>query len=179
MLKKMKKNKRDGSFYINPYLGGVLLGLVLFSTYYITGRGLGASGAVKSSVVTSVNVVAPEHAQKSAYYSKFLSDENSPMNNWLVFEVLGVLAGAFLSGSLYGRLKLKVEHSPKISGRHRLVAALAGGMLFGIGSQLARGCTSGAALSGMAVLSASGIVTMLAIFGSAYIFGWIFKKLWI
>lgn len=175
----MEAKKRDGSFYINPYLGGILLGLVLFSTYYITGRGLGASGAVKSSVVTTVEAVAPEHAQKSGYYSQFLSDDNSPMNNWLVFEVLGVLAGAFLSGTLYGRLKLKVEHSPKINNRKRLIAALAGGMLFGLGSQFARGCTSGAALSGMAVLSASGIITMMAIFGSAYLFAWIFKKLWI
>jgi len=175
----MEKLKRDGSFYINPYLGGVLLGLVLFSTYYITGRGLGASGAVKSSVVTVVDAIAPAHAEKGEYYSKFLSADSSPMNNWLVFEVLGVLAGGFLSGAIYGRLKLKVEHSPKITSRLRLVAALGGGLMFGLGSQLARGCTSGAALSGMAVLSASGIITMMAIFGSAYVFSWIFKKLWI
>jgi len=175
----MEKMKRDGSFYINPYLGGVLLGLVLFGTYYITGRGLGASGAVKSTVVTAVHAVAPAHADNSHYYSKFLSDDASPMSNWLVFEVMGVLVGGFLSGTLYGRLKLKVEHSPKITSRKRLLAALAGGLLFGIGSQFARGCTSGAALSGMAVLSASGIITMMAIFGSAYLFSWIFKKLWI
>lgn len=175
----MEKMKRDGSFYINPYLGGVLLGLVLFSTYYITGRGLGASGAVKSSVVTVVDAVAPVHAEAGKYYSKFLSADSSPMNNWLVFEVIGVLAGGFFSGAIYGRLKLKVEHSPKISGNLRLIAALGGGLMFGIGSQLARGCTSGAALSGMAVLSASGIITMMAIFGSAYFFSWILKKLWI
>lgn len=175
----MEKFKRDGSFYINPYLGGIMLGLVLFATYYITGRGLGASGAVKSSVVTVVDAVAPLHAEHSNYYNKFLSADTSPMNNWLVFEVLGVLIGAFLSGILYGRLKLKVEHSPKITSRLRLMAALMGGLLFGLGSQLARGCTSGAALSGMAVLSASGIITMMAIFGSAYLFSWIFRKLWI
>lgn len=175
----MKNNKRDGTFYINPYLGGILLGLVLFATYYITGRGLGASGAVKSTVVTAVHAVAPTHAEESGYYSKFLSDDASPMNNWLVFEVLGVIIGGFISGTIYGRLKLKVEHSPKITNKRRLIAAASGGLLFGIGSQLARGCTSGAALSGMAVLSASGIITMMAIFGSAYLFSWIFKKLWI
>ena len=63
----METKKRDGSFYINPYLGGVLLGLVLFSTYYITGRGLGAGGAIKSSVVTTVQAIAPAHAEKSGY----------------------------------------------------------------------------------------------------------------
>lgn len=171
--------KRDGSYYINPYLGGILLGLILFATYYITGRGLGASGAVKSSVVTTVHAISPGHAEQSGYYSQFLSDEESPMNNWLVFEVLGVMAGAFFSGALWGRLKVKTEHSPKISPRTRLIAALTGGLLFGFGSQLARGCTSGAALSGMAVMSSSGIITMLAIFGSAYLFSWTFKRLWI
>ena len=175
----MEKKKRDGSFYINPYLGGVLLGLVLLSTYYITGRGLGASGAVKSSVVSAVNVVAPEHAHNSAYYSKFLSDDISPMSNWLVFEVLGVLAGALISGILYGRLKFKTEHSPKITSRKRLIAALLGGIFFGIGSQFARGCTSGAALSGMAVLSASGIITMMAIFGTAFALAYFVRRNWI
>ncbi len=165
--------------YLNPYFGGVMLGLVLVLTFYITGRGLGASGAAKSTVVSTVNAIAPEHAQKSEYISQFISDDTHPMNNWLVFEVIGIFAGAFLSGTLYGRLKPKVEHSPKITSRKRLLVAAAGGMLFGFGSQVARGCTSGAALSGMAVLSLGGFVTMLAIFGSAYLFSWIFKRLWI
>ena len=44
---------------MNPYLVGFLLGLVLLGTIYVTGRGLGASGAIKSVVVTSVVEVAP------------------------------------------------------------------------------------------------------------------------
>jgi uncharacterized protein len=76
--------------------------LVLFATYYITGRGLGASGAVKSTVVTTVHAIAPEHAKDSGYYSQFLSGETSPMNNWLVFEVLGVLWPEHSSPVLYG-----------------------------------------------------------------------------
>ncbi len=171
--------KRDGSYYLNPYLGGIMLGLVLLATYYISGRGLGASGAIKSTVITTVHAIAPEHAEKSAYYNKFLSDDSSPMNNWLVFEVLGVIAGAFFSGVLWGRLKIKTEHSPKITSKKRMIAALVGGALFGLGAQLGRGCTSGAALSGMAVLSSSGIITMMAIFASAYLFSWIFKRLWV
>jgi hypothetical protein len=175
-----EKAKTDrSSHYLNPYFGGVMLGLVLVLTFYITGRGLGASGAVKSTVVSTVNAIAPEHAQKSTYISQFISDDAHPMNNWLVFEVIGIFAGAFLSGTLYGRLKPRVEHSPKITSRKRLLAALAGGFFFGFGSQVARGCTSGAALSGMAVLSLGGFVTMMGIFGSAYLFSWIFKRLWI
>lgn len=165
--------------YFNPYFGGVMLGLILLATFYITGRGLGASGAAKSTIVATVDRFAPAHAEKSEYYSKFISDDNHPMNNWLVFEVIGVLAGALLSGALSGRLKFKTEHNPKISVRKRLIFAAAGGLLFGIGSQVARGCTSGAALSGSAVLSLGGFISMLAIFGSAYALAYLFRKLWI
>lgn len=176
----MTKNNHDRSnTYFNPYFGGVMLGLILLATFYITGRGLGASGAAKSTVVAAVDRVAPEYAQKSAYYSKFISDDLHPMNNWLVFEIIGALAGAFLMGGLAGRLKFKTEHSPKISVRRRLVFAAIGGILFGFGSQVARGCTSGAALSGAAVLSLGGFITMMAIFGSAYGFAYFFRKLWI
>jgi len=174
----MNNKYKSGTFYLNPYLGGVLLGLVLTATFYISGRGLGASGAIKNTVVEAVNTVTPEHAQQSTYYAKFLTDEH-PINSWLVFEVLGAIAGAFLSGLLFNRLNLKVEHSPKITSRRRLLFALGGGLLFGIGSQLARGCTSGAALSGMAVMSLGGYITMAAIFGSAFVFAWVFKKNWI
>jgi len=175
----MKKIKNDGSFYLNPYLGGVILGTVLLLSFYISGRGLGASGAVKNTVAAAVNTVAPEHVENSAYYSQFAGGDKKPMNNWLIYEVLGVLAGAFVSGIVFNRLKLKVEHSPKITSRRRLIFALGGGVLFGIGTQLARGCTSGAALSGMAVLSFGGYITMVAIFGTAFIAAWVLRKNWI
>ncbi len=175
----MNKIKLDGSFYLNPYLGGVILGTVLLLSFYISGRGLGASGAVKNTLAATVNVIAPEHVAKSAYFSQFAGGDNQPMSNWLIFEVLGVLAGAFLSGIIFNRLKLKVEHSPKITSRRRLLFALLGGLIFGFGSQLARGCTSGAALSGMAVLSYGGYITMIAIFGTAFVTAWIFRKNWI
>ena len=176
----MKKNKIiNRHIYWNPYFGGFLLGILILATFYLTGRGLGASGAMKSGVVTIVDTVAPSHAESSAYYSKFISDEKSPMNTWLVFEALGVLIGAFLSGGLTGRISWRTQHSPKITKKRRLIFALGGGVLFGLGAQIARGCTSGAALSGMAVLSTGGFITMLAIFGSGFLFAYFFRKNWI
>ena len=175
----MEKINKDGTTYLNPYLGGVVLGTVLLLAFYISGRGFGASGAVKNTVAATVNVIAPEHVAKSAYYSQFAGGDKNPMGNWLVYEAIGALAGAFLSGLLFNRLKFKVEHSPKITNRRRLVFAILGGVVFGFGSQLARGCTSGAALSGMAVLSLGGYITMIAIFGTAFIAAWVFRKNWI
>lgn len=176
-MEKIKKPKRH--VYWNPYFGGFLLGLLIIVTFYLSGRGLGASGALKSGVVTIVDAVAPKHAETSGYYSQFLKGNESPMNNWLVYEALGVILGAFLSGALTGRIKWRVQHSPKITSKKRLLFALIGGILFGFGAQIARGCTSGAALSGMAVLATGGFITMLGIFGTGYLAAYFFRKNWI
>lgn len=156
-----------------------MVGIILILVFYFTGRGLGASGATKSTVVSLVHTITPEHAEHNEYYHKVLGEDKNPMNDWLVFELLGILAGAFFSGSISGRVKFRVQHSPGISSRTRLIAAFAGGLLFGLGSQFARGCTSGAALSGMTVLSLGGFIAMLSIFGSGYLFAYFFRKLWI
>ncbi len=166
------KSKR----YINPYLGGFLLGLVLIAAYYIGGHGLGASGAIKNFVVAITDSIAPEFSENHSFFSQL------PANiwqTWIVIMFIGVIAGGFVSGTVAGRLKFTVEKGPNITTRTRLILALAGGLLFGIGSQLGRGCTSGAALSGMAVLSASGIITMMAIFGTGFAFAFLFKRFWI
>jgi len=166
--------------YINPYLGGVLLGLVLLAANFISGRGLGASGAIKSCVVTAVTTISPSATESSDFLKEYgKAHAGSPMKNWLVFEMLGVIVGGFLSGAWAGRLNFKVEHSPKITSRKRLIMALSGGILFGFGSQLGRGCTSGSALSGMAVLSLGGFITMMAIFGTAFGLAYFFRKNWI
>jgi len=166
--------------YMNPYLAGFFLGLLLLVTIFVTGRGLGASGAVKSGVVATVTSVAPAHTQDSKFYSEYMKEhENNPLKNWLVFEVLGVIFGAFISGLVSIRLNFTLEKIPTVTTKTRVVTALIGGALFGLGSQLGRGCTSGSALSGMAVLSAGGLITMFAIFGGAYAFAWFFRKLWL
>ena len=167
--------------YINPYFGGILLGLLLLAIFYIAGRGLSATGALKLAVVTVVDKVAPEHAENNAYYSKFLPEEGkSLLFNWLVFGALGTFFGGMLSGAVYGRLgKLRVEHSPKISKRTRLIAAAIGGILFGVGSQFGRGCSSGAALSGTSAFSFGGLLIMALMFGVGYAFAYFFRKLWI
>ncbi len=164
---------------MNPYLAGILLGLVLLAAMFLSGRGLGASGGIKYTVVAMVGAIDKEHAMDSPFYSKYFEKGEHPLKNWLTFEIFGMVIGGFISGALSKRLKFKIEKSPKISNKKRLIFAFLGGLFFVYGAQLARGCTSGAALSGMAVLSVAGFVTMIAIFGSAYLFAWFFRKLWI
>lgn len=166
--------------YLNPYVGGVLLGLVLLAANFVSGRGLGASGAVKSVVATSIQAVDKNASETMPFMEEYAgSHGDNPMKSWLVFQMMGVIVGGFLSGAVAGRLKLKVENSPKITSKRRLIFALAGGILFGFGSQIGRGCTSGSALSGMAVLSLGGFVTMMGIFGTAFALAYFFRRNWI
>ncbi len=169
----------EKSNYMNPYVAGILLGLVLLAAMFLSGRGLGASGGIKYAMVAIVGTVDKDHARESPYYSKYFENGESPLKNWLALEILGMVLGGFISGAISHRLKFKIEKSPKITNKKRLLFAFLGGLFFVYGAQLARGCTSGAALSGMAVLSVAGFVTMLAIFGSAYLFAWFFRSLWI
>ena len=165
--------------YMNPYLAGFLLGLILLSAFVIAGRGLGASGAAKNVIVSAVGSTAPEYAKTSAFYNDYFAEGSKPIQSWLVYLAMGVIIGGFFSGAMANRLKLKVERGPRINAWTRLAFALSGGLLFGLGAQFGRGCTSGAALSGMAVLSTGGILTMMAIFGSGYMIAFLFKKLWV
>lgn len=180
MTLRILRDKAMKTRYMNPYFAGFLLGLVLLATIFITGRGLGASGALKSAVVASVDSVAPGHSARSPFYSTYVgSGKESPLKTWLVFEVMGVVLGAFASGLVSNRLKLATEAGPQVSRHRRWIFAVLGGALFGIGAQFARGCTSGAALSGMAVLSTAGFVTMMAIFGTGYAGAWFTRSLWL
>jgi uncharacterized membrane protein YedE/YeeE len=164
---------------MNPYLAGLGLGLVLLSSFVVMGRGLGASGAVSSLAAVSVEAIAPEHARSNEFYSGYLdSGVGHPLKAWLVFEVLGVFAGAFVSGALAGRIKKTVEKGPRISVSSRMGFALAGGALMGIGSKLARGCTSGQALSGGALLNVGSWAFMLMVFAAAYAVAIPFRRQW-
>lgn len=176
----MSVEKPSPKPYWNSYWAGFGLGLVLLASFVIMGRGLGASGAFTTAVATAVHGVAPAHAEGNAFYSEYLGDgTRSPLKDWLVFEVLGVFAGGFLSGVLANRLKFTVEKGPHIGNARRLIFAFIGGGLMGIGAKIALGCTSGQALTGGALLNVGSWAFMCCVFGGAYAVAYFFRKQWI
>jgi len=173
----MSTHKRNK--YMNPYLAGVIMGFLIIAAYYFSGEGLGSSGGYRDVAIGTIDKVAPVYAEKNAYVAPHIGGEESATHSWLIYELLGVMFGAVISAALYGRLKFTIGKAPHITNKKRLVYALIGGALWGVGTQLGRGCTSGLVLSGIAVNSLSGYLGLVSIFGFGFIFAFIFKKLWI
>ncbi|MEN8154912.1 MAG: YeeE/YedE thiosulfate transporter family protein [Acidobacteriota bacterium] len=170
----MKKKR-----YSNPYLTGIGLGLVMLIAFWVTGLGLGASGAMMRTVVAVEKTVAPEHVNNNFYLKKYGGEGKSPFKHWLIFEILGVFAGGLISGALSGRIKKETNKGPRINNKKRWLFAFIGGGLFGFGARMARGCTSSVALCGGATLALGSWATMIAIFAGAYLTAWFARKLWI
>jgi len=178
-VQERERSVREASAYWNPYLAGLGLGFVLLASFVVMGRGLGASGAFSSLVATGVNAVSPSHAGSNEYYSEYLGDgTQSPLKDWLVFEVLGVFTGGFISGILSGRVRRTIEKGPQISIRMRFILAFLGGGMMGIGAKLARGCTSGQALTGGALLAVGSWAFMMCVFGGAYAMAYFVRRQW-
>ena len=165
--------------YINPYLAGVLLGLVLFLAFFITGSGLGASGGLNRMVVYVQNIIVPEHIDQVPYLLKMAGGKTNPLDSWIVFLTAGTILGGFISGLLGRRMAFETNKGPRIGNKTRWVMAFLGGALMGYGARLARGCTSGQALSGGAVLSVGSWAFMLAVFAGGYLLAWFVRRLWI
>jgi uncharacterized membrane protein YedE/YeeE len=162
----------------NPYVAGVALGIVLFAAFFITGSGLGGSGGVARVAAFMQSTVIPGSAATSAYLAPMAGGGRNPLDHRMVWMTLGVIAGGFTSGWLAGRVKVETLKGPQIDNRTRWSMALLGGALMGIGARFARGCTSGQALSGGAVLSVGSWAFMIMVFAGAYMLAYPLRKLW-
>jgi uncharacterized membrane protein YedE/YeeE len=164
--------------YLHPYLAGILLGLVLFLAFFLTGNGLGASGGVNRIVVFFEDLIAPSHVDRTAYLVEMAGGTANALDSWIVFITIGTMIGGFLSGWINGRLKWETNRGPRVSPRLRWMMAFLGGAIMAYGARLARGCTSGQALTGGATLSAGSWAIMFAIFGGGYLLAYSLRRFW-
>jgi uncharacterized protein len=164
--------------YLNPYLGGALIGLTLFLAFYITGGGLGASAGIARVQVSVLDVLAPRHVDHVAYFAEMGGGSLNPLDHSSVFMLLGTVLGGMVSGLLTHRFRPELNKGPNVSVRNRVLFAFVGGAIVGYGARLARGCTSGQALSGGAVLSVGSFAFMFAVFAGAYALAYFVRRLW-
>jgi uncharacterized membrane protein YedE/YeeE len=99
--------------------------------------------------------------------------------SWTLFLVAGAFVGALISGALGHRIRWTVERGTQVSDHRRLALAFVGGFIAAYGAKIAKGCTSGQALTGGAILNVGSLVFMLAVFASAYALAWFVRKEWL
>ena len=164
--------------FMNPYLAGFLLGLVLLATYAVTGRGLGATAGFAAVATWLASFAGVEHLQASIVHMKYWND-GAPLLNWTLFLLIGALVGAALSGWQANRFAFTIERGPRISDGQRLLLAFVGGFIAAWGAKIAKGCTSGQALTGSSALNVSGLVFLAAVFVAAFIVAQFVRKEWL
>ncbi len=167
-----------GERYANPYLAGVALGLVLLASFLIAGRGLGVIGAVRTVTGDAMRLLLPAQVTANPFYADERTATPFAVRYWIVFEVLGLMLGAYYSARRAGRVRLCVTRGDRVRDPARLACAATGGCVMGFGAALARGCTSGLALTGGALLGVGSWVFMLALFGGGYLSAWFVRRQW-
>lgn len=161
--------------YVNPYVAGICLGLVLLASFFILGAGLGASGGIARLAASLEGALAPAHTQASPYFGAWGPDY---LSYYLVFMFLGTLLGGLLSALTAKRFKVTVERGQTWPPGLRLTFALVGGIIVGFASRLAQGCTSGQALTGGALLLSGSLAFLVSLFASGYAVAGLFRRQW-
>ena len=153
----------------NPYLAGSLTGVLLVLSVLVSGKFLGASttfarsaSVIEQTVGIDTSTVAYFTTSKGKYGPSSLPD-------WQLMFVIGIIAGAFLASKLSGDFKFQAvpdmwKERFGTSPAKRAVVAFIGGAIALFGARLAGGCPSGHGLSGLAQLSLSGFIALIAFF---------------
>ncbi len=141
----------------NPYLGGLLIGLLGVLAWYLsaqTGRNYGYGIAVPSANVVQYLVIGQQ---------RYI--------NWGSLFVLGIPLGSFLMAKISGDFCLKMPDPQEALRR------ILGGIIMGLGAALAGGCTVTNALVATAYFSWQGwIATGCILIGCWFANKWIVKK---
>ena len=161
-----------------PHTAGLLLGLGLLLTFLLTGHGLGGSGFTTALAAKSAKTVLPTATEANAYLGPMVEDGNNPLNAWITWQVLGVAVGALVGAVTARRFKWTVDGPTRMTKAGRLVLALAGGMVAGLGARISLGCTSGLGLSGAATLATAGFLFLIGFFAAGALLGLLTRKLW-
>ena len=128
--------------WLNPIVGGILIGIAQATSVLFTRKTLGVSSA----------------SEDAGKYIWSMVDGISGPNPANIVFASGIVAGS----------KISSQNIPTVSGAGQPTitppAALAGGFALILGARMAGGCTSGHGISGMATMSLSSFITVGSMF---------------
>ena len=171
----MKPTDPSKQNYWNPYVAGFLLGLTLLASFMILGAGLVASGGIARFAAFVEGIFFSEHTLGSEYFGSW---GDNPLDYYLVFMFIGLVLGGLVSAILAGRVNVSLEKGAAAPVWLRTSLALVGGILVGFASRLARGCTSGQAMTGGAMLLTGSLLFLVCIFVGGYATAYFVRSQW-
>jgi uncharacterized membrane protein YedE/YeeE len=160
----------------SPYAVGIAIGILSWFTFLLSNKTIGCSTAFSRTAGMIERLFRGDKVLRNPYYQK-----TAPKIEWGWMLVAGAVIGGFVSAQLSGQFEFQwvpalwVEAFGRAPLPRQIVAFL-GGILMGLGSRWAGGCTSGHGISGTLQLVVGswlasicifvgGIVTALLIFG--------------
>ncbi|WOF16387.1 hypothetical protein F1737_06535 [Methanoplanus sp. FWC-SCC4] len=147
-----------------PYIAGAGIGVLSWFAFLVSNKAIGCSTAYTRTFGMLESLISGNHVEENPYYQKF-----KPEIDWEWMLVLGIFFGSFATAIITGGFALswvpglfeeKFGYDPIL----RLIFALVGGILMGIGSRWAGGCTSGHGISGTLQLAVSGWIAVIVFF---------------
>lgn len=148
----------------SPYIVGAGIGVLIWTSFLLSDRPLGASTAYAKTAGMVESAISKNKAASMPYYRTF-----TPTVDWQWMIIIGVLIGAFISAYLSGTFTITVV-PPLFAEKFgadpasRMLIALIGGILMGLGARWAGGCTSGHGISGTLQLSVASWVAAICFF---------------
>lgn len=150
----------------SPYVVGVGIGILSILALLLSDKTIGCSTAFARTSGMIGRLFSREKIEQNPYYQQF-----KPVVDWEWMLVLGVVGGSLISAALSGTLDLKVVPGDwgatfGFARAPRLLVALVGGVMMGLGARWAGGCTSGHGISGTLQLAVSSWIAAVCFFAS-------------
>ncbi len=148
----------------SPYIVGIGIGILSWLTFLLSDKPIGCSTAFARTSGMIEEIFRGKKVLDKPYYQKF-----SPVIDWEWVLVFGIVIGSLLSSVLSGTFKITwaADFWTSETGSTiliRLIMAFCGGVLMGIGSRWAGGCTSGHGISGTLQLAVSSWISVIFFF---------------
>ncbi|MBN2568048.1 MAG: YeeE/YedE family protein [Deltaproteobacteria bacterium] len=153
----------------SPYAVGLGIGLLSCVTFLLSDKPIGCSTAFARTSGMIERIFRGSGVSGKPYYQKF-----PLVIDWEWMLVLGIFIGAFVSAKLSGQFKLQWVpdmwlHVFGDTTVARVITAFAGGIIVGLGSRWAGGCTSGHGISGTLQLAVSSWLAVVCFFAGGII----------
>lgn len=148
----------------SPYVVGFGIGVLSWLAFLFADNTLGASGSYAQTAGMIKRFLRGSKVRERTYYR-----EHAPSIGWGWMLLPGIIVGAFLSSILSGDFHIRMLPpfwEPRVGSSVllRWLIAFAGGVLLGLGSRWAEGCTSGHGISGTLQLVVSSWIAAICFF---------------